>query len=249
VRSWRDRGHREVWESLGRADPDWAVLTDPARRGGGWAEDMDTFYASGVTEVADVLDNLPADAGRARAMDWGSGTGRLTFALAEQYATVTAVDVSDTMLATLAQRAQARGVGNVRGTRVDAVQPAGDQDLVLCLLVLQHLADPEAVRAALGTIVGCLRVGGWAVVEIPDTALTWRARIQPRFRAYRALRRVGVDPAALHRHGLSGISMVAVGQTVVARTLEGAGGRLDSAEVVRPGDGYQYVRYRARRVR
>lgn len=248
VRITRDRKHREVWESLGRADPDWAVLTDPSRRGGGWTDDLDAFYASGRTEVAAVLETLPDDAGRERATDWGSGTGRLTFALAAEYDRVTGVDVSDSMLAALAERAAGRGVGNVDGVRVDAVEPGGDQDLVLSLLVLQHLSDEAAVVEALATMVGCLRVGGRLVVEVPDTTLTWRARLQPRFRAYQALRRLGAGPERLHRRGLSGISMVTVAQAEVARALAAAGAEVEHV-VAAPDGGFRYVRYRARRVR
>lgn len=252
VASGARKQNREVWESLGREDPDWAVLTDPARRGGGWAHDLDAFYASGQAEIAEVLAELPkppdgAELPRERAMDWGSGTGRLTFALAAHYPQVTAVDVSDAMLATLGVRAAARGVEGVRGVRVDDLVPAADHDLVVSLLVLQHLPDEASVLTALRTMVACLRVGGHAVVEVPDRPLTRKARSQPRYHAYRALRRVGVRPAWLHAHGLSGISMVTLPQAVVRRTLEDAGASVEAVSDVRPGDGYRYLRYRARR--
>jgi SAM-dependent methyltransferase len=249
VASGGRKQNREVWESLGREDPDWAVLTDPARRGGGWSQDLDTFYASGQAEIAEVLAELPVHDGspRERAMDWGSGTGRLTFALAAHYPQVTAVDVSDAMLATLGVRAAARGVEGVHGVRVDELVPAADHDLVVSLLVLQHLPDEAAVLAALRTMVACLRVGGHAVVEVPDRPLTRKARSQPRYHAYRALRLVGVRPAWLHSHGLSGISMVTLPQALVRRTLEEAGATVEAVSDVRPGDGYRYLRYRARR--
>ncbi|HTY72444.1 MAG TPA: SAM-dependent methyltransferase, partial [Actinomycetes bacterium] len=75
----------EVWESLGESDPDWAVLTDQRRRNRGWENDLDAFYATGSAEIRDVLAALPAGVGRGVAVDWGSGTGRLTFALAEHF--------------------------------------------------------------------------------------------------------------------------------------------------------------------
>lgn len=249
VASGRGRQNREVWESLGREDPDWAVLTDPARRGGGWVDDLDAFYASGLTEVADVTALLPEGAPRERAMDWGSGTGRLTFALAAGYREVTAVDISDAMLSTLAARAAARGVEGVHGVRVDDLAPGSDHDLVVSLLVLQHLPDRATVLTALATMVACLRVGGHAVVEIPERPLTWRARAQPRYQAYRALRRAGVGSTWLHAHGLSGISMVTLTEAEVRRTLERVGAEVRQVAAVRPGESYRYLRYLARRVR
>ena len=245
----RGRRHREVWEALGRTDPDWAVLTDPHRRQGKWAPDLEAFYATGREEVEQVLADLPAGAGRARATDWGSGTGRLSLALAQRFSQVTCVDVSDAMLAALTARAAERGVTNVRGVRVEDLQPAGDQDLVLCLLVLQHLPDRAAVLVALESMVACLAVGGRVVAEVPDRGLTLRARLQPRYHAYRALRLVGVAPPWLHGHGLSGISMVSVDSEVVRSTLQRAGASVEQARVVRPGDGHRYVRYVARRSR
>ena len=85
--------HHEVWESLG-APTHWAVLTDPGRRHGGWEPDLDAFYATGRDEVAELLATLPVDAAHEATIDWGSGTGRLTFALLDHCRTVTAVDMS-----------------------------------------------------------------------------------------------------------------------------------------------------------
>ena len=104
------------------------------------------------------------------------------------------------------------------------------------------LAAREAMTAS-------LRVGGRVVVEVPDRALTTRARLQPRYRAYRALRLAGVSTGWLHRRGLSGISMVTVGQAALRSTLERCGATVETSSVVRPGDGHRYVRYLARRVR
>ena len=48
--------HAEAWESLGRVDPLWAVLTDPARRGRRW--DEAAFLATGRDEVTAILDKM-----------------------------------------------------------------------------------------------------------------------------------------------------------------------------------------------
>src|SRR5665213_2524738 len=94
----------------------------------------------------------------------GSGTGRLSFALAEHFMTVTAADISGPMLGVLEQRARDRSVVGVRTVHLDDLVPAADHDLALSLLVLQHLQDRAAIEAALGLMVRCLRPGGWLVV-------------------------------------------------------------------------------------
>jgi SAM-dependent methyltransferase len=242
--------HDEVWETLGTDDPDWAVLTDPARRHGGWDGHLEEFYASGRSEVAAVLDTLPTEAQRERAIDWGSGTGRLTFALLDHFTEVTAVDVSRSMLATLSERASRRGVlQRLTPTLLGDLRPAADHDLALSLLVLQHLGSHAQVTEALQTIVSSLRVGGFLVVEIPSRPVTIKARLQPRFLAYRALRALKVRPTVLHRNGLSGISMRCLSPERVRGALRESGAEVVGAPTGRSDGAHQYVRYVAQRVR
>jgi SAM-dependent methyltransferase len=239
--------HHEVWESLGDKDPDWAVLTQPGRRHGGWAAELDAFYASGRVEVADVLASLPDREKTSHALDWGSGTGRLTFALLDTYDRVTAVDVSQSMLTTLVDRAQGFGLADrVSPMLVNDFRPEGEHDLSLSLLVLQHAADHAEVVRALESMIGSLRIGGHLVVEIPMRPLTLRARLQPRYRAYRVGRLLGLSPARMHRHGLSGISMLCLPAAVVTSTLESSGGEVLSVRTWRD-DAHEYARYVVRR--
>jgi|1186.fasta_scaffold35620_2 trans-aconitate methyltransferase len=239
----------EVWEALGTDDPDWAVLTDPGRRHGGWDDHREEFYASGRSEVADVLASLPELSGTQRAMDWGSGTGRLTFALLETYDQVTAVDVSRSMLSTLVDRAHQFGLaGRIRPVLVPDLRPDGQHDLALSLLVLQHAADEAEALRALSAMTASLRIGGCLVVEIPAHALTMSARLQPRYRAYRAARMMGFLPATLHRRGLSGISMLCVPEALVRHTLESAGAQIVAVNRWRDS-AHEYARYVARRTR
>lgn len=241
--------HREVWQSLGTVDPDWAVLTEPGQKHGGWVDELDRFYGHGVDDVEHVLAALPDEPplGHHRALDWGSGTGRLSFALAARFDRVTCVDISDSMLATLAQRADQRGVPNVDPVPLAQFAPAQDHDLVLSLLVLQHLPDRGRVREALTTMVAALRPGGVLFVEIPSRPRTGKARLQPKFQAYRLGRRLGIAPARLHRAGLSGISMLTVTEPWVRDVLERAGADLERVLPVHDDGNYDNLRYLARR--
>ena len=42
------------WNTFGETDPLWAILTDPAKKGGGWA--LEEFFATGEREIAGILD-------------------------------------------------------------------------------------------------------------------------------------------------------------------------------------------------
>ncbi|MDQ1485621.1 MAG: hypothetical protein QOJ62_1314 [Actinomycetota bacterium] len=243
----RRQRHREVWESLGRSDPDWAVLSSDEHRFHGWDGELDTFYASGRADVQSVLDSLPDLMPRTAALDWGCGTGRLTFALAAHFATVTAVDISNPMLAHLRQRAQDRMVAGVHTIQVDDLAPAADHDLALSLLVLQHLPDRDAVLAALRVMVQCLRPGAWLVVEIPSAAKTLRAKVQLRYRCYLLLRGIGVRASWLNRRGLSGMSMLVVDEDTVHAVLTACGVVVHHTERPARAEDFAYSRYFARK--
>jgi ubiquinone/menaquinone biosynthesis C-methylase UbiE len=83
------------------------------------------------------------------ALDLGCGAGHLTFAIASHARSVTAFDPSDDMLATVAQEAHARRIGNI-GTRRGVAEnlPFADQsfDLVCTRYSAHHWANlPRAL--------------------------------------------------------------------------------------------------------
>jgi 2-polyprenyl-3-methyl-5-hydroxy-6-metoxy-1,4-benzoquinol methylase len=131
--------HAEAWESLGRLDPLWAILTEPDRRGRRWTEE--DFLATGRREAADIL-GIAAHLGRpvayGTALDFGCGVGRLTIPIADRFETVLGVDVSRAMV----ERARSTAAGTPNATfRVlgpgDRVAAADRSfDLVLSLYVL-----------------------------------------------------------------------------------------------------------------
>src|SRR4051794_37402394 len=89
-----------TWDTLGRNDPLWAVLTDARTRGGGW--DPRAFFETGRVEIAGMLQTL-GDLGlappRGRALDFGCGAGRLTQALAAHFDLAIGVDIAPSMVA------------------------------------------------------------------------------------------------------------------------------------------------------
>ncbi|MGQ0776360.1 MAG: class I SAM-dependent methyltransferase [Pseudonocardiales bacterium] len=157
-----------TWERLGRTDPLWAVLSDPAKRGGGW--DTDEFMATGTQHVALILDALE-HAGVLlgnRVLDFGCGVGRLSNVLAEHARSVAGVDIADSMIE------QARQL-NRHPDRLEFYHydghwlPFDDNsfDSAVSLMVLQH--SPPAVQlSCLLELQRVVRPGGVIAVQIPS---------------------------------------------------------------------------------
>jgi SAM-dependent methyltransferase len=103
-------------------------------------------------------------------VDLGAGTGQFALAAAGVCGSVVAVDVSPVMLARLAEKIDARGLGNVRAVRAGflSYRHAGPPaDLVYSRYALHHL--PDFWKAiALSRAAAMLRPGGllrlWDVV-------------------------------------------------------------------------------------
>jgi SAM-dependent methyltransferase len=156
-----------TWDHLGRTDPLWAVLTSPDKRFGKW--DEAEFFAAGVDEIRRVLPWVETNAqvSRGRALDFGCGVGRLSRALAGEFASVTGVDVAPSMVE-LAGRLN-RGVSNVEfvvNSRSDlSLFEDSSFDLIYTTHVLQHM-PPDLQRGYLTEFVRVLRPGGVAVVEL-----------------------------------------------------------------------------------
>jgi ubiquinone/menaquinone biosynthesis C-methylase UbiE len=108
-----------------------------------------------------------------RVLDVACGTGLVTFRVASMVGpsgSVVATDISEAMVATVAEEASERGCANVTAQRMDAETlqfPDASFDLSLCALGLMYVPDPIA---ALREMLRVLRPGGRAVVAV------WGAR-------------------------------------------------------------------------
>jgi len=102
-----------------------------------------------------------------RVLDVGCGVGRWSRLLAARGAVVTGIDLSPTMIAQAQRRAEADGVADrCRFMVQDSCALAlGERfDLVLGVTLLQHILDPDSVRAALRRICEHAAVGGRIVL-------------------------------------------------------------------------------------
>ena len=162
---------RRVWETLGRDDPLWAVLSQAGKRGRRW--DPDEFFATGNLEVGASLAALSVcgyPQGRGLALDFGCGAGRLTRALAAYFEHVVGVDVSSSMVAT-ARRLNA-DLGNVEfrcnpSPRIDGIADAS-VDFVFSHITLQHIPT-ELAAGYVDEFFRILAPGGAAVFQFVDS--------------------------------------------------------------------------------
>ena len=158
---------KSTWESLGRVDPLWAVLTDPDRRHGGW--EVDEFLSTAAQPVADVVGMVNA-AGLSlgdRVLDFGCGAGRLANAIAAHAEEVVGIDIAESMIDE-ANRIN-RHPDRVRFVAYDGKRlPFDDEsfDSVVSLISIQH--SPPAVQlACLVELQRVVRPGGVLALQIP----------------------------------------------------------------------------------
>jgi SAM-dependent methyltransferase len=160
---------QELWDDHARHDPLWAILSEPAKKGGRW--NTERFFQTGVAEISHILYHLrlgDVTVVRRRALDFGCGVGRLTQALGKHFARVDGVDVSPAMVEL------ARSL-NRHGERV--TYHANDRpdlsifanrtfDLVVSSLVLQHI-EPAIATRYLRELCRVLAPGGALGVQLP----------------------------------------------------------------------------------
>lgn len=173
------------WHAFGEQDPLWAILSAPGKRGGAW--NLDEFFATGRSEVGDVLDGLAKrgiEVARGRVLDFGCGVGRLTQALSDYFTRCDGVDVAESMI----ERARRL---NRRSDRVhfhhnEAVDLALFEDesfdFVLSLLVLQHM-EPQLMRGYVSEFLRVLRSDGIAYFNIPERIVVPDALPDPALQA------------------------------------------------------------------
>lgn len=102
-----------------------------------------------------------------RVLDVGCGVGRWSRLLASKGAIVTGVDLSPTMIAQAESRAASEGVAarcQFRVQDLSSLEVGLEFDLILGVTVLQHILDPELLRAAVRAMTAHLAPGGRMVL-------------------------------------------------------------------------------------
>jgi SAM-dependent methyltransferase len=237
--------HRRDWETLAHADPLWAVLTDPAHKGGRW--EPEEFLATGERELDEVLEEAAAlglpDSGAAF-LDFGCGAGRITRAAAERFERCVGVDIAEGMVETARQLSGDRsGCEFVVNDRPDLRLFDDDTfDLAYSSVVLQHQPSSELALGYVRELARVVRPGGGLVFQLPR-GTTPLHRLQLSRHAYGLARRFGVSGEWLiRRTPLTPMRMISVSEHAVLDALVAA-----AADVLRVGaDDRYYARVSSR---
>jgi SAM-dependent methyltransferase len=224
--------HRQDWEELAAVDPLWAILAAPEARGGRWQ--LDEFFASGEVEIAQVLGlakGLGFPKQHEQALDFGCGVGRLTRALGGHFREAVGVDISAEMIRLARELNEGRNCRFELNVTPDLTAFETDSlDFVYSALVLQHLPRKELIRTYMGEFLRVLRPGGLAVFQAL-AYLPVPLRLQPRRRAYAALRRVGLShELLLTRLKLVPTRLTAISEEDVRSTVDAHGGVVEHVE-------------------
>ena len=132
------------WRKWGRIDPYFGVVSFDEFKADRIADNRARFFDTGRREIEIALNDIAArygDVARLRALDFGSGVGRLALPLAERYDEVVGVDISDAMIAEARDNCCDAGVRNAHFVLSDdeLTRVSGSFDLVHSYIVLQHI--------------------------------------------------------------------------------------------------------------
>lgn len=161
------------WKTLGETEPHWSVLTSNDFRSEHIQSNLEAFYDSGQPNVT-WMDNmarrngLTLGAGQT-CLELGCGVGRVTLPLANLFDHVHGYDISPGNLAEARAVIEARGVGNITLTQLEAIQEIADipeYDALFTVIVLQH-NPPPIQKYVLNALLSKLRPGGVAYFQLP----------------------------------------------------------------------------------
>lgn len=124
------------------------------QRAASWDDDP-RKVARAEAMAAAIRAAVPITAGM-RMLEYGCGTGLLSFALAPFPGEAVLTDVSDGMLAVLRDKIERFAAPNFRAAKLDLLAdplPAERYDLVTMLMVLHHIPDTDAILRKLQAIL------------------------------------------------------------------------------------------------
>jgi len=134
------------WKEFGRTDPYWAVLTDDRFKGENLTADALALFFNTGRQYMDwvfrtLREKLAPGFTAKRGMDFGSGVGRLTLAMAKHVEEAVGVDVAPAMLDKARHHAAEQGIRNATFVQGDDAlsQVTGTFDFLNSFIVFQHI--------------------------------------------------------------------------------------------------------------
>jgi len=114
--------------------------------------DADPAKQSRALAVGKAIQGQIALSPQMQALEYGCGTGLLSFALQPQLGKITLADSSEGMLAVLNEKIAANGITNMRATKLDLVTdplPPDRYALIYTLMTCHHIADTDGLLRSL----------------------------------------------------------------------------------------------------
>jgi ubiquinone/menaquinone biosynthesis C-methylase UbiE len=115
-----------------------------------WDDDPDRRRRA--TVVAARINDLVRPTAASRVLEYGAGTGLLSFALKPYVGPITMADISTGMLEQIEKKIAASGMPGLRAVRLDLTAepaPPARYDLVCLQLILHHILDTDQILARL----------------------------------------------------------------------------------------------------
>jgi ubiquinone/menaquinone biosynthesis C-methylase UbiE len=110
--------------------------------------DSDPWKVERARVVADAIRNTVPLSTRMKALEYGCGTGLLSFALQPDLCEITLADTSLGMLNVLSEKITGARVTNMRPVRLDLLSdplPAEQYDITYSLMTLHHIHDVKVI--------------------------------------------------------------------------------------------------------
>lgn len=241
---------RSTFETLGRTDPLWTVLTERRFKRNRW--DPQAFFATGRHEIRDLLDytaRLGLTVHRGRALDFGCAVGRLTQALADHFDEVVGVDIARSFIDE-AERYNRHGdrCRYLHNTRDDlALLDSASFDLIYTNITLQH-SPPEHSSRYIEEFFRLVKPGGTVVFQVPAGRTAFDGTMAWILRRFRAAYISPLKQGWRRRCGQPVIGMYGIPRQRVETIVRTSAGRLiDVVENGAAGKGWQSFRYCASR--
>lgn len=134
-----------------------------------WDDDPDRRRRSSI--VAARINELVKPTPDTRVLEYGAGTGLLSFALKPYVGAITMADISAGMLEQMEKKIAGSGIEDVKGVRLDLTTdplPAERYDLVCLQLILHHIMDTDQILRALHHVLAPGGVLAVADMDLED---------------------------------------------------------------------------------
>ncbi len=157
------------WNTFGKQDPLWAIITRADKKGKKW--DLDEFFKTGdrkIHQLFDMLKEQKIQVNKGSALDFGCGVGRLTLALASHFQQVSGVDIAESMieLANRYNKYPERCKYFVNTKDDLSLFSERSFDFIYTVIVLQHMRQ-EYAKSYIAEFVRLLKPAGVGVFQMP----------------------------------------------------------------------------------